>query len=225
MFGDVAFDPGFDYGDSEPAERQLAAVAALIAAGKVAAFGLSNETPWGLMRFVNAAAAGSASSGAGWPRPVALQNAYSLTCRGFEAGLLECCHRERVSLVAYSPLAMGLLTGKYQAAGGAGPKARLNLYSGRYALSEAERRYSMQRPNVAAAVAAYVALAEAHGMPPAAMALRFAAWAPGAACALSGATEPQQLRVLLDAAQAGPLPTELLQALDELHARYPSPTP
>ena len=217
MFGDVAFDPAADYGDSEPVERQLAAVAALVAAGKVREFGLSNETPWGFMRFAAAAAAGVG------PRPVALQNAYSLTCRGFEAGLAECCHRERVSLVAYSPLAMGLLTGKYGAPGGAGPRARLNLYAGRYA--EAEGRYSLQRPNVAAAVQAYVALAAAHGITPAAMALRFAAWAPAAACALSGATEPQQLRALLDAAQAGPLPQELLDALDELHAQYPSPTP
>lgn len=217
MFGDVAFEPAADYGDSEPVERQLAAVAALVAKGKVRAFGLSNETPWGLMRFIAAA-----ESGAG-PRPVALQNAFSLTCRGFEAGLAECCHRERVALVAYSPLAMGLLSGKYGAAGRAGPQARLNLYAGRYA--EAEGRYSMQRPNVATAVQAYADLAAAHGMPPAELALRFAAWAPAAACALSGATEPAQLQQLLRAAQAGPLPQELLDAVDALHGRYPSPTP
>lgn len=218
MFGDVAFDPAADYGDSEPAERQLAAVGALVSEGKVRAFGLSNETPWGLLRFLTAA-----RDGAG-PRCCALQNAYSLTCRGFDAGLAECCFRERVGLVAYSPLAMGLLSGKYSAsAGGAGPNARLNLYSGRYA--EAEGRYSTQRPNVSAAVDAYVDLAASYGIAPAALALRFAAWAPAAACALSGATEPHQLRTLLHAAQAGPLAPELLAKVDDLHQRYPSPTP
>lgn len=55
---------------------------------------------------------------------MSLQNAYSLLCRTFDAGLAECCHAERVSLLAYSPLAMGLLTGKYLAAGGGPPDAR-----------------------------------------------------------------------------------------------------
>ncbi len=217
MFGDVAFDARADYGDSEPIAAQLAALAALVAEGKVRAIGLSNETPWGLLRFVAAAEA------AGAPRVAALQNAFSLTCRGFEAGLSECCHRERVSLVAYSPLAMGLLTGKYLAQGGAGPLARLNLYAGRYA--EAEGRYSLSRPNVREAVAAYAQLAAAHGLSSTAMALRFAAHAPGAACALTGATQRQQLAELLSAAQAGPLPEEALAAIDALHERYPNPTP
>lgn len=76
------------------------------------AVGLSNETPWGLLAFLSAA-----SGVAGLPRVCSLQNAYSLTCRGFEtSGLAEACHREGVSLLPYSPLAMGLLTGKYHAA-------------------------------------------------------------------------------------------------------------
>lgn len=70
--------------------------------------GLSNETPWGLMTCAAAAAARPAL-----PRVAALQNAYSLTCRTFDyGGLAECCHQEGLSLLAYSPLAMGLLTGK-----------------------------------------------------------------------------------------------------------------
>ena len=58
------------------------------------------------------------------PQPVSLQNAYSLLCRTFDTALAECCHRERVSLLAYSPLAMGLLTGKYLEAGGGPREAR-----------------------------------------------------------------------------------------------------
>jgi N-acetyltransferase 10 len=217
MFGDTAFDPRADYGDAEPLAAQLAALGALVAEGKVRAVGLSNETPWGLLRFLAAAEA------AALPRVAALQNAFSLTCRGFEAGLAECCHRERVSLVAYSPLAMGLLSGKYLAPGGAGPRARLTLYAGRYA--EAEGRYSLGSPNVRDAVAAYAELARRHGMAPEALALRFAAHAPCCACALTGATEPAQLLALLDAADAGALPEDVLSEVDALHARYPSPTP
>jgi aryl-alcohol dehydrogenase-like predicted oxidoreductase len=219
MFGDVAFDAAADYGDAEPIAAQLGALAALVAEGKVREVGLSNETPWGLMRFAAAAAARPGSA----PRVAALQNAYSLTCRGFESGLAECCHRECVSLVAYSPLAMGLLTGKYTDGTTAGPRARLNLYAGRYA--EAEGRYSLSRPNVRDAVCAYAALAKRHGMAPAALAMRFAAHAPGVACALTGATEPAQLAQLLAAVQAGPLPEEALLDIEALHERYPNPTP
>lgn len=246
---------------------------------QVRAIGLSNETPWGLLRFI-----WEARAGANLPVPVALQNAYSLTCRTFEArmvsthcaaclslfapihaqvGLAECCHREGISLLAYSPLAMarlshtmcaystsdallagqGLLTGKYFVPGGAPPQARLNLYRGAYA--EAEGRYSLtrrvslgarckrtdavtlkhHRPTVRPAVEAYCHLAAVHGMSPATLALRFVLSHPATASALSGATEQEQLVELLAAAEAGPLPQEVLDAIDKIHERYPNPTP
>ena len=81
MFGDVAFDAAADYDDSEPVAAQLAALGALVDQGKVRAIGLSNETPWGLLKFLAAAEA------AHFPRICSLQNAYSLTCRTFEASL------------------------------------------------------------------------------------------------------------------------------------------
>lgn len=140
MFGEVDFDPGAAYPAAASVEQQLEALAAAVAAGKVRAVGLSNETPWGLMRFCAAAGASSrrdsrssSSSGGGGaplplplplPRVASLQNAYSLLCRTFDAGLGECCHQEGVSLLAYSPLAMGLLTGKYLAPDGGPPEAR-----------------------------------------------------------------------------------------------------
>lgn len=138
MFGEVDFDPGAAYPAVASVEQQLEALAAAVAAGKVRAVGLSNETPWGLMRFCAAAdsrdssesSSGSSSSSSSssaplpLPRVVSLQNAYSLLCRTFDAGLGECCHQEGVSLLAYSPLAMGLLTGKYLDPGGGPPEAR-----------------------------------------------------------------------------------------------------
>lgn len=148
---------------------------------QVRAIGLSNETPWGVMRFLAAARA------TGAPRVASLQNAYSLLCRGFETALAEVCHRERVSLIAYSPLAMGLLTGKYTRPGGAPATARLNLYKNRYA--EAEGRYSLASPNVVAAVEAYSRIAADAGLSPANLALRFAASHAACACALTGATQ------------------------------------
>jgi aryl-alcohol dehydrogenase-like predicted oxidoreductase len=118
MFGEEEYDPSASY-TSAPIEQQLEALAAAVAAGKIRAFGLSNETPYGVMRFAAAARAAPAL-----PRAVSLQNAYSLTCRTFDAGLAECCHAESISLLAYSPLAMGLLTGKYLEPGGGPPDAR-----------------------------------------------------------------------------------------------------
>lgn len=116
MFGKVRFDPTGDY-PSCAIEDQLAALGEAVAAGKVRHVGLSNETPWGLMRFLGAA-------GTSLPRVVSLQSAYSLTCRSFDHGLAECCHREGVGFMAYSPLAAGLLTGKYEDDKGGPPSAR-----------------------------------------------------------------------------------------------------
>lgn len=215
MFGDVDYDPGMAYAAAS-FEEQVAALAAAAAAGKLRHWGLSNETPWGLLKFCAAADA------AGFARPAALQNAYSLTCRTLDGGLAEACHRERVSLLAYSPLAMGLLTGKYLAPDGGPPSARLNLYRGRYA--EAESRYG-PKPNVREAAAAYVDLATKWGMSGAEMAIRFAVGHPLAAAVVTGATSEAQLGELVAAAEAGPLDEQLRAEIDAIHARYPNPTP
>jgi aryl-alcohol dehydrogenase-like predicted oxidoreductase len=243
-----------DYG-STPVEDQLEALGRLVEVGKVRWVGLSNETPYGLMKFLHAASTGGQSSvGSSFPRSllprgeadedvatekerdagrgsekpvqlprvVALQNAYSLTCRTFDAGLAECCHKEEVPLLAYSPLAMGLLTGKYLASGGGPPDARLNKYKGRYA--EAESRYGA-RPNVVDAVAAYCAVAAERGMTPVELALRFVLSHPLVASAVVGATSIEQLDELVAAAEKGRLDEETTAAVDAVHARYPSPTP
>lgn len=216
MFGELEYDPTRAYAAC-PVEEQLEALAAAVAAGKVRCVGLSNETPWGLLRFCAAAAAAPHA-----PRVAALQNAYSLLCRTFDAGLAECCHAEGVSLLAYSPLAMGLLSGKYLAPGGGPPEARLNKYKGRYA--EAESRYG-PKPNVHEAVAAYAALAREAGLAPAVLALRFVLSHSMVAAAVTGATSLGQLDELLDAAEAPDLPPDLRQAVDAVHARFPNPCP
>ncbi|GLI69759.1 hypothetical protein VaNZ11_014439 [Volvox africanus] len=235
MFGDSEYDPVYSYDGAVPLEEQLEAMGRAVRAGKVRYVGLSNETPWGLCK-----ALAAASLDRSLPRVVSLQNAYSLTCRTFDSGLAEVCHLEGVGLMAYSPLAMGLLTGKYQAPGGGPPSARLNRYRGRYA--EAESRYG-PKSNVQEAVAAYCALAAEAGLSPVQMALRFVLSRPLVSSAVIGATNTDQLVELLAAAEpawgsgtgsavseglggdAQWLPVEVLEAIDRIHTRLPNPTP
>ncbi|CAI5941891.1 unnamed protein product [Closterium sp. NIES-65] len=115
MFGDWEFDPRCDYNEYSSFEAQLEALGRAVDAGKVRYIGLSNETAWGLGKFLEAASqpATPSSSSPLCPRPIALQNAYSLLCRTFDSTLAESCHHEHIPLLAYSPLAMGLLSGKY----------------------------------------------------------------------------------------------------------------
>lgn len=224
MFGDVEYDPTMAY-SSVPLEEQLEAVASALHAGKLRYFGLSNETSWGLMKFCKLSHISKFSnepSSLPLPRPVSIQNAYSLTCRTFDVSLAECCHAEGVSLLAYSPLAMGLLTGKYLGDNGGPPEARLNKYKGRYA--EAESRYG-PKPNVKEAVGAYVDLALQWGLSPASMALRFVLGHQLVASAVIGVTTEPQLAELITAALHPPLPPDLLAQIDAIHARYPNPTP
>mmetsp|Transcript_42154 Transcript_42154/g.109299 ORF Transcript_42154/g.109299 Transcript_42154/m.109299 type:complete len:265 (+) Transcript_42154:757-1551(+) len=219
MFGDVDYEPAMAYDAVVPFEEQLEAVGQAVAAGKVRHFGLSNETPWGLMKFLHAAQQRPEGQ---LPRAVAIQNAYSLTCRTFDSGLAEVCHQEGVSLLAYSPLAMGLLTGKYLEPGGGPPGARLNRYKGRYA--EAESRYGA-RPPVVEAVRKYCELAAQEGIAPAELAIRFVLQHPLVASAVTGATDQAQLAALLRAASAAPLRENTIAAVDAIHGSHPNPTP
>jgi aryl-alcohol dehydrogenase-like predicted oxidoreductase len=242
MFGHSEYDPSNAY-SSVPIEEQLKAVDRAVAAGKVLHFGLSNETPWGLMRFRTTAEylenqhslphSDCTVVGRDTPQrahqrhacatPVSLQNAYSLTCRTFDSGgLAECCHQEGIGLLAYSPLAMGLLTGKYLRADGGPSEARLNKYRGRYA--EAESRYG-PKSNVREAVQAYIELATRWGMAPVELAIRFVLSHPLVTAAVTGATSKEQLKELIAAAGRPPLQAEIRAEIDAIHRRYPNPTP
>ena len=225
LWGETAYDPGRAYGDTVPLADVWAACGEAVAAGKAAAVGLSNETAWGLGQVLALAQAG------GGPPVAALQNAYSLLARSFEATCAETCAAGGVPLLAYAPLAAGLLTGKYnhgagfvggRHAWGGPPAARLNKYRGRYA--EGEARYAPTVPARAAAVA-YARLAGEAGLSPAALALRWVLGRPQVGGAVVGVTSAAQLAELVDAAGEGGLPGDVLEAVDRIHARWPSPTP
>jgi len=162
-FGTVYYDPSKE-SSATPIHEQLEALSQLVKAGKVRYIGLSNETPYGVHEFVRLA------EQHGLPRVATVQNPYCLVNRTWENGLDETCHRLGVSLLAYSPLGVGLLTGKYDASGLTGPGApegtRLSAY-------ESARKQRWGRPEALAAARRYNQLARDNGMTPTQMALAF----------------------------------------------------
>jgi aryl-alcohol dehydrogenase-like predicted oxidoreductase len=176
--------------------------------GRLGYLGVSNETPWGLHRYLQLACE------RGRPRLVSIQNPYSLLNRSFEVGLAELAVREKVGLLAYSPLGFGVLTGKFLN-GARPPAARLVRWS-RFA------RYS--GPLAEQATAAYVAIARSHGLDPAQMALAFVNRQPFVASTLIGATTMAQLETNLGSADVR-LSDEVMREIDEVHRAHPNPCP
>lgn len=207
MFGQWRFDPGSER-PATPIEAQLVALAELVAEGKIRYVGLSNEHPWGLMSFLRAADA------LGLPRVVSVQNAFNLLNRVFEQSMAEVCFREQVSLLPYSVLGFGHLSGKYLD----DPDA-----PGRISLFPAfGQRYD--KPCVRPAVAAYAALARRHGMTPAEMAIAFVARQPLVGSVILGATSVAQLEANLNACERR-IDAGLLEEIDAIHLQFPSPAP
>ena len=182
-FGMVYYDPQKEK-SLTPIREQLDTLATLVKAGKVRHIGLSNETPYGVHEFVRLAEAH------GLPRVATVQNPYCLVNRTFENGLDETCHRLEVSLLAYSPLGFGLLTGKYDASGTEGPQAPVG---GRLSSYESMRKQRWGRPEALYAARRYNALAKANGMTPTQMALAFCYTKWQVASTIIGVTSRQQL--------------------------------
>ncbi|MDH5204106.1 MAG: aldo/keto reductase [Hylemonella sp.] len=206
MFGMMHFDPSKDDPAVSSIHAQLEALGRLVKAGKVRAIGLSNETPYGVHEFVRLA------EQHGLPRVATVQNAYCLVNRTLENGLDETMHRLDVSLLAYSPLAFGLLTGKYDASGITGPDAPQD---GRIARYESVRKQRWGRPEALAASRRYNALAREHGMTPSQMALAFCYTKWQVASTIIGVTSLAQLDEDLDA-WGTTLSPELLKAIDKV---------
>jgi aryl-alcohol dehydrogenase-like predicted oxidoreductase len=183
-----------------PIEETLDALAGVVAAGKVRQVGVANESPWGVMRYLEE------SGRRGLPRIVSIQNGFSLLDRQFEIALAEVAMREQVGLLAYSPLARGLLTGKYSA--GESPK-----------MPDGRPRFPAKR---IAATDAYVALAKRHGLDPAAMALAFVRQKPFTTAVLMASSSADQLRENLSSLELT-LSKDLMKEIDALHDETPNP--
>ncbi len=208
MFGGTEFDPAKEKGGPS-IEEQVRGMAAMIKAGKIRYYGLSNETTWGVCEFHRVARQ------LGVPGPVTLQNSYSLLSRNVDNDLAEALFRENMSLLAYSPLAAGLLSGKYL--GGTRPAgARFTLFD--------TLGIRFRKPMVPEAIDAYAQLAKRRGMTLVQLALGYVAsrWFLGSS--IIGATSMAQLQEDLAAAQK-PLDAETLKDVQEIQLRYPNPAP
>ena len=207
-FGALYFDPSRD-GSFPTMEVQLEAMAELVKAGKVRAIGLSNETPYGVHEFVRLA------EQLGLPRVATVQNPYALINRSFDNGLDETCHRLGVSLLAYSPLGFGLLTGKYDETGLVGNAGRMSIY-------ESMQKQRWGRPESLAAAKRYNALARDNGLTPTQMALAFCYTNWRVASTIIGVTSMAQLDDCLDALGTT-LSPELLKEIDQIRWMHRDP--
>jgi aryl-alcohol dehydrogenase-like predicted oxidoreductase len=204
-FGGVYYNPKKETSETS-IHAQLEALAQLVKAGKVRHVGLSNETPYGVHEFVRLA------EQHGLPRVVTTQNPYCLINRTYENGLDETCHRLNVSLLAYSPLGFGLLTGKYDTSGITGPDAPKGARISDY---ESVRKQRWGRPESLVAARRYNALAIENGMTPSQMALAFCYTKWQVASTIIGVTSLAQLDADLDA-WGTTLSPEVLAAIDAI---------
>ncbi len=207
-FGSRSFKVSPDE-EATPLQESLEGLQVLVEQGKVRHVGLSNETPWGLHHCLRLHAE------QGLPRVQAIQNPYNLLNRLLEVGLAEMMYREQVGLLAYSPLAMGVLSGKYRGGTAFPDDARLTLFN---------RFQRYQRPAAWAASEAYVTLAREHGLDPAQMALAFINQQPWVSSNLIGATTMGQLRSNIASAQIT-LSSDLLREIGRIFGQYPNPAP
>ena len=193
---------------SVPIEETLGVLQDLVSVGKIRHIGVSNETPWGLMQYLHLAQSREL------PRAASIQNPYNLLNRTFEVGLAEIAQREDCGLLAYSPMAFGVLSGKYLD-GKRPANARVTRFS-RFV------RYS--NPESETATRAYVELARQHALSPAQMALAWVTSRPFVTSNIIGATSLDQLEEDLASFELE-LSPEVIEGIEAIHQRQPNPAP
>ena len=191
-----------------PIEETLRGLQELVSAGKIRTIGLSNETPWGTMKFL------ALADREGLPRVESIQNPYGLLNRTYEIAMAEVSHREDVGLLAYSPLGMGLLTGKYRH--GAKPEGS------RMAVFERFTRYD--GTETLEATEQYLQLADEHGLNPTHMALAFVNTRPFVLSNIIGATTMEQLKMNIDSLDVT-LTKDVLKGIEAIQQKIPNPAP
>lgn len=189
-------------------EEAMETLGTLQKEGKIREFGLSNETPYGVMKMA------TLSEQKNLPRPQSIQNAYNLINRNFEIGLAEIAMQENVGLLAYSPIAQGALTGKYL--NGEKPVGSRGALFGRLG------RY--ETPSADKAIQNYVELAKSLSIDPAALAMQFVTTREFVTSNIFGARNDSQLDVIFDSLEIK-WTDEIAAAVNKLHAQYPSPCP
>lgn len=207
FFGELVYQ----HNDTEQVtsiEETLSVLNDFVEAGKIRHIGISNETPWGVMQYLMHAERNN------WPRIASIQNPYSLLNRSFEVGLSEMAIREKVGLLAYSPLGFGVLSGKYL--NNAQPdNARLTLFSD-------YTRYS--NANGIAATAAYADLAKQNSLSPTQLALAFVNQQRFTTANIIGATTLEQLKENIESVNVS-LADDVLAEIELIHQKYTIPCP
>lgn len=189
-------------------EETLSALSDEIKKGRIRYIGLSNETPWGTLKFLHLA------EKLGLEKFVSVQNPYSLLNRTYEIGMSEIAHYENVGLLAYSPLAFGYLTGKFR--NGARPaNARVTLFSRFSRYSNPESEWATEQ---------YAQLAERHGLTLTQLSLAFIKQQFFVTSTIIGATNLDQLKENIQAFEID-LSAEVLQGIEDIHRQQPNPAP
>ncbi len=212
-FGNRYFDPEKSNPDQSTIEEQLRAMDKLVRDGKIRYVGLSNETPYGVSEFVRLAEAENL------PRVASIQNPYCLLNRSYENALDETCHHLQVSLLAYSPLGYGLLTGKYDESGTTGPDAPQDA---RITIYESVRKQRWGRQTSLEAARVYNALARKHGLTPVQLALGFCNSKWQVASTIIGVRTPEQLKENL-AVSGFTLDSQILEEIDAIRLAHFDP--
>jgi len=190
-------------------EKVLIALEKFIKQGKIRYVGLSNETPWGLSKFLEI------SKIKKLPRMMSVQNPYSLLCRTYEIGLSEISIREKSGLLAYSPLAGGFLTGKYRN-NNFPENSRQKLFADYYT------RYS--NPNASLVIEKYYNIAKKFGLDFAQMSIKFCEIQKFLTSVIIGATTMEQLKINIESVSVN-LEEEILKEINNVQIKYPNPCP
>lgn len=207
-FGQLGFEGLSEDEKFTPFLERLQTLGQLQKEGKIRHIGLSNETPWGFMKYLEIA------EREGLPRVQSVQNPYSLLNRSYEVGNAEVSLREKAGLLAYSPLGFGVLTGKYR--GGKRPeKARLTLW---------DRFSRYTNPQGTDATEKYCQLAEKHGLTPTQMALAFVNSRSFVTANIIGATTMEQLKENIASIEIE-LSPEVREEINKIHQMIPNPCP
>jgi len=211
FFGVRGFDQLHNDEQFVPIEEVLSYMSELVDEGKIKHIGISNESPWGLAEYLRVPREKNLS------KIVSIQNQYSMTNRTFEIGLAEMVLRENIGMLAYSPLGMGALTGKYLD-GHKPTGARLTIYpdGGRV-----DNRYNPNRAQIA--IKRYVELARDHGMDPATLAIGFVSSRQFVTSTIIGATDLNQLKTDIDAGEVE-LSEDILTEIEKIHEDMPNVT-
>ena len=190
-------------------EKVLIALEKFIKKGKIRYVGLSNETPWGVSKFLETAEIKNL------PRMMSIQNPYSLLCRTYEVGLSEISIREKSGLLAYSPLAGGFLTGKYRN-NNLPENSRQKLFADYYT------RYS--KPDVSPVIESYYNIAKKFGLNFAQMSIKFCEIQKFLTSVIIGATTMEQLKIDIESVNVN-LTDEIIKRINDVQIKYPNPCP